>query len=347
MKKEKIDLKKLMPFYEAGKPPKPVDIDFRDEVEKTTGRKWGAQGLGKLRMVLVHRPGEEALWGTEDPAYFNLPEGQVNLEKMQREHDEFVEVLKKEGTEVVYLNPKQPVLGTYGFPLRALTYTRGCWVINGGAIVSRSAMAYWRGAEMYWARSLIELGCPILNMIHGKGSIMEGSNLVWLDSNTALIAISLRGNLTGFNEAAQILQMAGVEVHAAYLPGYLTERKWQVGGSSGYFHLDMVFDMADENLGVIYPGGVDYATIQYLEKRGINLIEVPDEELRNDAPNLLPLEPGKVIIPAGSPKTTRELRKEGVDIIELDMSEYVKGGGGPTCITMPLIRDGSWTARSN
>ena len=36
---------------------------------------------------------------------------------------------------------------------------------------------------------------------------------------------------------------------------------------------------------------------------------------------------------------TAELRKRGIEVIELDLSEFAKGGGGPTCLTLPLIRD--------
>lgn len=335
---EKMIWKKL-PFYERGMPPRPVEIDYRDEIERYWGRKWGAQGMGKLRMVLVHRPGEEALWGKEDPAYFNLPEGLIDLERMQKQHDEFVKALKDEGVEVVYLNPKPPVLGPYGFPLRSLCFTREIFVINGGAIICRTAPAYKRGVEVLLAKKVMGLGCPILYTVHGEGSFFEASNLVWLDSTHAMIALGLRTSVEGLNEVTPILKIADIDFHVTHLPGHIRARRWQVGGLSGYFHLDMVFGMADYNIGVIYPGGLDYWALNYLERRGITLIEVPDEELRNDAQNLLPIEPGKVIIPAGNPYTTRRLRKEGVDVIEVNMSEFVKGGGGPTCTTMPLIRD--------
>jgi N-dimethylarginine dimethylaminohydrolase len=46
-----------------------------------------------------------------------------------------------------------------------------------------------------------------------------------------------------------------------------------------------------------------------------------------------------VIIPSGTPETTKGLRKEGVDCIEVPLSEFAKGGGGPRCLTLDLIRD--------
>ena len=52
------------------------------------------------------------------------------------------------------------------------------------------------------------------------------------------------------------------------------------------------------------------------------------------------LEPGKLVMPAGNPYVTGELRKRGIEVIEVDLSEFTAiGGGGPTCLTTPLIRD--------
>ncbi len=334
-----------IPNYEPNTPPKPLcEIDFLEELTLNWGEKWGAQSsVGKLKRVLVHKPGEEAASPIirKDPMFFNLPEGVTNLEKMQKQHDMLVEALKNEKVKVEYLEPKNPLIGTYGVPLRSACYTRESVVIKGGAIIERPAPAYKKGLEVFHAKRLMELGCPILYTVHGKGCF-EASNLWFIDrkGEKVIIATGLRTNMEGINQIKPILEMSGVkEVHIAHLPGYLKTRKWQVGSSSGIFHLDMTFGMADENLAVIYPGGVGYDTIQYLERNKINLVEVPEKELRNCAPNILPISPGKVIIPSGNPKTSKELRKEGVDVIEVELSEFVKGGGGPRCLTLDLVRD--------
>jgi arginine deiminase len=36
---------------------------------------------------------------------------------------------------------------------------------------------------------------------------------------------------------------------------------------------------------------------------------------------------------------TAELRKRGIKVIEVDLSEFTRAGGGPTCMTLPIIRD--------
>ena len=101
----------------------------------------------------------------------------------------------------------------------------------------------------------------------------------------------------------------------------------------------MTFGMAHYKVGVLWPGGVGYDTIQWLEEKGVDLIELSDDELHACAPNLLPIGPKKVIVSGLNLNMTKELRKRGIEVIELDLTEFAKGGGGPTCLTLPLIRE--------
>ena len=212
-------------------------------------------------------------------------------------------------------------------------------MVRGGAIITRPTHAYKKGLEVFHAKRLMELGCPILHTIHGKGAY-EGSNLVWVDDNSVILGMGLRGNMEGVKQVEYILRGLGVDdIHIAHLPGYLYHRKHQIGGSSGIFHVDMTFNMAYYKIGVIWPGGIGYDTVLWLESKGVDLIEVPDEELHTCVQNLLPIAPQKVIVPAFNLTVTKELRKRGIDVIELDLSEFAKGGGGPTCLTLVLIRD--------
>jgi N-dimethylarginine dimethylaminohydrolase len=246
---------------------------------------------------------------------------------------------------VVYLEPKPPFEGAYEevpprHVARLLCYARWCLVVNGGAIVCRHGYADGRQTEAFFAKRFMELGCPILYTIHGKG-VLEASNFVWLDSKHVAIAVGLRGNMEGVDQVRPILERAGVEeIVLVHMPGNLYTTDYRVsaiGGPSGCFHLDMTLGVADEKLAVVYPGLVDYLFIHYLLSNKYDLIEVPENEIHTCAPNILALEPGKVVIPAGNNETSRALRERGVDVIEVEISEFLPWGG-PTCLTLPLIR---------
>lgn len=331
-----------VPHYRKGSGPIPLfNVGFMEELEKAWGRRWGAQShTGTLELVLVHRPGDEntAPEIAEDPSFFNLPEGSPDLPRMQKEHDLFVEILQREGVEVVYLEPEGPLVGTYGLSLRALVYARTATVIGGGAILDRNANHYKRGMERFYARRLTALGCPILYTVHGLGS-WEASDLIFVDPKCAIIARSVRSNQAGIDQVIPMLRHNGVEdVLFTDLAGYWTRRDSQWGGCSGYFHLDAVFGMAAERVAVVYTGGVGYHLLEQLHKRGVELVEVSEAEVRTLAPNLLVIKPGTVVIPAGNPDTVRQLRKKGITVHEVDFTELLKAGGGPKCITMPLVQ---------
>jgi len=295
-----------IPSYKKGVPYKPIyETDFLDELIVNWGEEWGIKSaFGKIRKIMVYRPGEEQ----EDPLIaqdyqlFNLPEGPTDLAKLRKQHDNLVAILKAEGIDVVYLEPKSPLVGTFGIPLRSAIYTRETIMVRGGAIISRSASAYKKGLEVFHAKRLMELGCPILHTIHGRG-VFETSNMVWIDDHSVILATGMRGNI-------------------------------------GMFHLDMCFGMANPEVAVLWPGGVDYDTVKWLQKdKKVDIIELSDNELQLCGPNILVVSPNRVIVPAFNLHMSEELRKRGIEVIEVELSEFAKGGGGPTCMTLTLIRD--------
>jgi hypothetical protein len=125
--------------------------------EEVWGRRWGCDNdVGQLRMVLMHRPGEEM--GIIDPAKrlehlgsYGDAEGQTwywrgdsitPLEVQQAQHDGLADALRKEGVEVVYLTRCAP--GRH-----KSIYTRdSCIAVKGGAIVTRLGPIVRRGEEL-------------------------------------------------------------------------------------------------------------------------------------------------------------------------------------------------------
>ena len=92
--------------------------------ERVWGRRWGVyDDVGPLKLVLVHRPGNEIKVMTkkkydpsieamidDDEQWYVLGEEPPNLEKMQEEHDQLMNILRKEGVEVVSVegSPRDP-----------------------------------------------------------------------------------------------------------------------------------------------------------------------------------------------------------------------------------------------
>ncbi|MFP3928335.1 MAG: hypothetical protein ACLFUP_05465, partial [Desulfobacteraceae bacterium] len=142
------------PVYEPQKPPRWYryhrEVGFLDELEKIWGKRWGAQGIGRLREVAVVRPTEVEVLPLyeEDPDYFLMHTGKPNLEIMQEQHDGLVELYRREGIEVHYMDLPPEPRGPYGPLKRSISAAAG-FVINGGAIIPREATPYWRGRSRY------------------------------------------------------------------------------------------------------------------------------------------------------------------------------------------------------
>ncbi len=79
--------------------------------------------------------------------------------------------------------------------------------------------------------------------------------------------------------------------------------------------------------------------LEFLRRRGMRLIEVTDYERQRRATNVTALGPRKVIGYAGNARVKRELAKTGVDFIEIEGAELIRGAGGPRCMTAPILKD--------
>ena len=80
---------------------------------------------------------------------------------------------------------------------------------------------------------------------------------------------------------------------------------------------------------------------ELLLARGINFVEVPEEEFDTLGCNVLAIAPRVCVMVKGNPKTKSLLERAGVEVIEFTGDEIcLKGNGGPTCLTRPLQRLG-------
>jgi N-dimethylarginine dimethylaminohydrolase len=102
-----------------------------------------------------------------------------------------------------------------------------------------------------------------------------------------------------------------------------------------------VFSPVDRDLAVVYSPLMPIVFRQELINRGYSLVEVPVEEFDSMGCNVLAIAPRKVIMLSGNPKTKTALEKAGCTVFEYEGKEIsVKGGGGPTCLTRPIFREG-------
>ncbi|MFO7942220.1 MAG: arginine deiminase family protein [Bacillota bacterium] len=297
-----------------------AETAFVEDMAKYWGP-WGVNSeVGRLRSLLMHRPGAE-IEGLEDPSEARWLRA-MDPEVARTQHDRLAAVFRDFGTEVHY------VAGQRLDRPNALFVRDLVAMTPEGVIVARPAMESRRGEEVAVAGTLASLGVPIIRTVSGRGTF-EGADLMWVDGRTVIVGVGNRSNRTGIAQLEEVLRPQGVENFLYFQVPY------------GQAHIDGLFNFADRDLICFFPWQVPFEIVDYLRRRDFRMVEVasPKEAKEGMATNFIALEPGTIVMPTGNPMTRSALEREGVKVIEVDVSELQKGWGGIHCMTAPLFRD--------
>src|SRR4051794_19556147 len=274
-------LLETLPWFEPGKPLRNYmlhETDFYDEVEQIWGKRWGAEGIGTLREVLVSRPTENETrpeYARDPQYYYSSAAGNADLGKLRYQFDAYYALLEEQGVQVNFIEPPVPAIGAYGYLKNLVTLAGGGLVAHGGAIVHRMALGSWqRGREVIWSKVLTALQVPIYLTVHGTGVCEPGAGR-WLDSKTFVFNESVVANDEGLRQVRFVLENLGVEFLVAHSPGWYGTTG---NGSIGTSHMDMVVMVPDERVAVLAPHLVDYGFVKQLLARDFTIVEVPVEE---------------------------------------------------------------------
>ena len=240
-----------------------------------------------------------------------------------QEYDQFVELITAAGATLRFL-PSAKNTGLDSI------YTRDASVVCPAGVVLCSmgkAQRAWEPGEQ--GAALRGWDLPIVGEIRRPGRL-EGGDVVWLDPETVIVGRGYRTNDEGIRQLAALVGTS-VEVVVAQLP------HWR--GPADVFHLMSVLSPVDANLAVVYSPLMPVTLRERLLERGMELVEVPDEEFASMGANVLALAPRECVMVAGSPRTRALLERAGALVQVYHAKEIsLKGGGGPTCLTRPLRR---------
>ena len=176
----------------------------------------------------------------------------------------------------------------------------------------------------------IDHNISILGEIKFPGTL-EGGDVAWLDEKTLAVGHTYRTNLEGIEQLKNLLEPKGIELIVAELPHYK--------GKSDVFHLMSILSPVDKDLAVVYSSLMPIKFRNELLKRGFEFVEVPDEEFESMGCNVLAIAPRQCVMVFGNPKTQKRLELAGCKVKTYEGEEIsVKGGGGPTCLTRPMLR---------
>lgn len=282
--------------------------------------------FGKLKSVFIKGVREAFLndahleknW--QELNYLSKPDFNKALE----EYQSFEALLAESGTDLHYL-PQDDKVNMDSIYCRdaSIATNHGIIICNMGKKGRvHEPLAEKEAFEMYQMKILGEIKSP---------GTLEGGDVAWLDEHTLAVGLTYRTNEEGIKQLKNLLSPHGVNIIVVPLPHYK--------GPSDVFHLMSILSPVDNNLAVVYSPLMPIIFRNELLNRGFEFVEVPDEEFESMGCNVLAIAPRKCLLVKGNPKTKEALKKAGCEVVEYEGNEIsVKGGGGPTCLTRPILR---------
>jgi N-dimethylarginine dimethylaminohydrolase len=286
----------------------------------------GHSMVGRLQRVLVcspraaewHQPSVTDRW--RELGFFHPPD----FATAQAQHDELCRQLESAGAEILQLP------AALDLSLDAV-YTHDPSLASDYGLIGLHPGKTNRIPEaqrhVEFCRSI---GMPVLGQIQPSGKA-EAGDMVWLDATTLLIGQGYRTNVSGIAQMQALLQPHGIEVLSAPLP--------YGPGPSACLHLMSLMSLLDEQTVLVDLPWLAVETVELLQSRGYRLVEIEYSERDTLACNVLSLGDKRLLALEDNRATNQKLRQAGFDVRTFPGSELcVNGGGGPTCLTRPLLR---------
>ena len=269
-----------------------------------------------LRRVLVRRPATAgdwrgAGWRVPDPA------------ALQRQHEAFCALLEDLGAQVevapaldgqvdaVYMHDPLIVSGRGGIPLNMAKPVR-------------------MREPGHAAEALAAVDVPVLGTLEGD-AYADGGDRFWIDDGTMAIGIGYRTNRAGAAALAELVAPEGVHVEPYDMP--------HDEGPGMVLHLQSFLSGVADGLCVIFEPLAPVRLLQDLRERGTEWVAIDRDDYLAMGCNILAVRPGVVVMVDGVPGVRRALERRGIEVHVYDGSDLsLKGDGGPTCLTQPLLR---------
>lgn len=250
--------------------------------------------------------------------------GRPDYDEALAEYDRFLAAIAGAGIEPEFA----PADGRNG--VSAIYVHDSSLPSRAGVILCGMRNAHRGGEPAVMGERYARSGVPVVGAIAGEG-ILEGGDFIWLDEHACAVAQGYRTNAEGIRQLRQLL---GAEVHVEVAPLPHGD------GPGACLHLMSLISPLDHDLALVYSKLMTVPFRDWLLMRGIRFVEVPDEEYEPTMGcNVLALAPRKCLALEGNPETRRRLEAAGCEVVVYKGSEIsIKGGGGPTCLTRPLIR---------
>ena len=281
---------------------------------------WGVDSEhGRLLDVLVCKPDNFRWRATSAISQATLDAGhQFDADLAASQHAALVSAYEEAGAQVHFLEPDPPL------PYQVFTRDSSTMGPN-GTVVTQPAQWWRRGEYAPVIRFHQEAEIPIREMI--TAGSLEGGDVMIVEPGAVLIGAG---------------ETRTQEVAASQLAGWFREDGWEARVQpipERYVHIDVLVAVLGEKLAAACTEVLPAAAVEWLRGKGFDLIEVSEEQAFTLGVNAISLGDERVISAAGAEELNAALRDRGLAVIEVDLSMFTLGGGGPHCLSQALRRE--------
>jgi len=261
----------------------------------------------RLTRVVVCTPRHE-YFRFDDRTSHNLREA-ADPEVALRQHDNLKAALADFGCDVVDI-PELP-----GHPNSV--FTRDTAVCTGdGYIRLRMGLDTRRGEEQWMSQILESLSRPCVGAIEAPATV-EGGDVI-LAGKVAFVGRSGRTNDEGARQIAGLLARLGYQVRVAEVPDF----SLHIGGAMSLVRPEQVLCCRGAFAAELF--------------KGFETIEIDCRDFASG--NVITLGDRTVIADAANQAAIEILEARSFHVHALDLSEFAKGTGGPSCLILPVDR---------
>ncbi len=241
----------------------------------------------------------------EDLRRHNITEP-ANKEKTIAQHENLRHEIEKSGVHVLNVGELKDHPNS--------VFTRDTsFCTSEGYVRLRMGLESRQGEEEWMAEILSSLGKKCMGTVRAPGTV-EGGDLIFAGS-VIFIGHSSRTNDEGIRQISKILSQIGYEVRATNVP-------------KPYLHLGGMMTVVDDNQILCCHQNFPE---EFFDE--FNTIEIPAENFISG--NVIPLGNKNIIAELSNDAAIAALKSKGFKVHTLDLSEFVKGTGGPSCLVLP------------
>ncbi len=264
-------------------------------------------GYGFIKSAVMCFP-EEEFFSVRDFTLHNFA-SVVNREKAIKQFDRLKETLLRLGVDV------RQVKELEGHPNSVFTRDTAV-VLKEGFIKLRMGLLSRRGEESWMSNFLHSLGIPEIAEVKAPLTV-EGGDVI-VGDNFAFIGVSSRTNRKGAQFISSIL-------------GKLNYQTEIVKFSGPYLHLGGAMSLVGRDSVLYCKGAIPEGMIGKYE---LNLIPIECNEFIGG--NVIGVDEKNVIVSENNNVAAEALAIHGFAVHLIDLSEFVKGNGGPSCMILPV-----------